>query len=112
MLSVAHPRRYLLSAKSYSGLHTRRFNPTTNKLIRPTPKTIRGQSPLLVASAIYAPSPSARSVVLPHETSSATMLAFQAPPDAVMAPVTHDPKTPGPISACHARTRRRPILAA
>ena len=40
------------------------------------------------------------------------MLAFQAPPEAVIAPVTHDPKMPGPISAFHARPRRSPMLAA
>ncbi len=42
----------LLSARLYSGLHTSRFNPTTNMLISPTPRTIRGQSPLAVASAM------------------------------------------------------------
>ena len=50
------PSRYLLSARSYSGLHTAGSTPTTNTLISPTPRTIRGQSPLAVASEMYAPS--------------------------------------------------------
>jgi len=41
---------------------------------------------------MYVPSPFAFRVVLPQETTSETMLAFHAPPEAVMAPVTHDAK--------------------
>ena len=43
------------------------------------------------------------SVVLPHDTSSETMLAFQAPPEAVIAPVTQEPKMPGRDQGLHAR---------
>jgi hypothetical protein len=47
---------------------------------------IRGQSPLAVALAMYAPRPLAVSVDVPHVTTSETMLAFHAPPLAVMPP--------------------------
>src|SRR5215469_18759238 len=61
---------------------------------------------------MYAPSPLAFRVVSPHDTSSETILAFQAPPDAVIAPVTHEPKIPGPIRAFQTRSPRKPILVA
>ncbi len=51
-------------------------------------------------------------LVLPQATNSETMLAFQAPPDAVMSPVTHAPKIPGPMRARHLRQPLRPMLSA
>src|SRR5262249_50708815 len=112
IVHYVHPNRYFVPANSYSGRHTSRFNPTTKMLMSPTPRTMRGQSPFAVASEMYAPSPSARRLVLPQETNSETMLAFHAPPEAVIAPVTHEAKMPGPMSARHSRLRRRPMLAA
>ena len=53
----------------------------------PMPRAILGKSPVAVNSAMYAPSPVAMMWILPHVTTSATMLAFQAAPAAVMAPV-------------------------
>ena len=46
---LSYPSLYLVSAISYKGRHTRRFSPTTYTLIRPTPRTILGQSPCAVA---------------------------------------------------------------
>src|ERR1700722_9578408 len=40
------------------------------------------------------------------------MLAFHAPPEAVIAPVTQAPNIPGPIRVFHSRILRRPRLAA
>jgi hypothetical protein len=52
------------------------------------PKAILGKSPAVVIRAMYDPRPPASSVVEPQRATSATILAFQAPPDAVTAPVT------------------------
>ena len=57
-------------------------------LIIAVPSTMRGMSALAVASAMKDPRPWASSRVDPQLATSATMEAFQAPPDAVMAPVT------------------------
>ncbi len=58
---------------------------------------------------MYAPRPLAVSVVPPKVTTSETMEAFQAPPEAVMPPVTYAGKIPGTISRrqrCRPRTPR------
>jgi hypothetical protein len=65
------------------------------------PKVMRGQSPASVAWAMYAPNPVAVKVVCPQLTISETMLAFQAPPLAVIPPVTQEEKMPGIINFCH-----------
>ncbi|VWB90464.1 hypothetical protein BSE24067_04332 [Burkholderia seminalis] len=52
------------------------------------PRMIFGKSPAAVVCAMYAPRPCATTFVSPHCTNSDTMLAFHAPPDAVIAPVT------------------------
>ena len=57
-------------------------------LIATVPSTMRGMSALAVASAMKEPSPRASIRVDPQFATSATMEAFQAPPEAVMAPVT------------------------
>ena len=75
-----------------------------------TPKVMRGQSPLVVAQAIYAPRPVAVSVEVPQVTISETMLAFQAPPLAVIPPVTHDEKIPGTISRRSVGTLDAPAI--
>jgi len=59
------------------------------------PATMETQSPFEVDSDIKEPSPVATIVLLPHDVTSATMLAFQAPPAAVTAPVTSDGKIAG-----------------
>src|SRR5579883_842513 len=47
---------------------------------------------------MYDPKPVAVNVVCPHVTISETMLAFQAPPLAVVPPVTQAEKMPGIMS--------------
>ena len=69
---------------------------------------INGVSPRCVTSAINAPSPSAFKVVSPQVANSATMLAFQAPPVAVQAPVTQKGKIAGRISVRQSGQPRRP----
>src|SRR5580658_763915 len=64
-------------------------------LMTTMPRAKRPVFPAAEAAAMYAPRPDAVSVALPQVTTSDTMLAFQAPPLAVIAPVTHDAKMPG-----------------
>ncbi len=55
--------------------------------ITATPAITRGASPAAVALAMKAPRPAASTWVFPQLATSATMLAFHEPPEAVRAPV-------------------------
>ena len=61
---------------------------------------------------MYAPRPSATSLSFPHVATSATMLAFQAPPLAVTAPVTQNGKIAGMMNLRHHCVPRRPKIRA
>ncbi len=76
------------SARRYRRRHTSRLKPTTVTIMLSVPANNRGKSPSAVARAMMAPMPVALSVRPPKDTYSETMLAFHAPPLAVMAPVT------------------------
>ena len=65
-----------------------RLSTMTKIDITAMPRATRGKSPAAVALAMKAPRPMASSVVWPQLTTSATMLAFHEPPEAVSAPVT------------------------
>ena len=62
---------------------------TTNKLITAMPSTMRWKSPACGRLRNIGAEPvRPRRCVSPQEATSATMLAFHEPPEAVIAPVT------------------------
>ena len=75
------------------------------------PSAMRGKSPAAVCRRYRRRCPVAASVVLPHFTISATMLAFHEPPDAVTAPVTKAGKIAGRISRRHHSQPRHAEIA-
>ncbi len=61
---------------------------------------------------IYAPKPSVGNDLVPQPIASAIILAFQAPPAAVIAPVMKNGKIPGNITRFHLSQPFTPKLAA
>ena len=81
--------RNLRSARAYSGRQNTRFNVTTNRLRTTVPSTVRWKSPALGGAGDIGAEPVRGQLLLsPQLATSATMLAFQEPPEAVIAPVT------------------------
>src|SRR5450830_982373 len=97
---------------AYIGRHTARLKATTKSDITTTPSVIFGKSPAAVLWAMYAPKPWATTLSCPHETNSETILAFHAPPEAVIAPVTYYAKMPGSMTLRHHSQPRMRKLAA
>jgi len=67
------------------------------------PNAILGKSPAVKFVWMYAPKPEAKSFISPQLIISAMMLAFHAPPAAVIAPVTKYGAIPGKIMRRHQR---------
>src|SRR5271169_2395151 len=95
----------LVAASAYKGRQSRRLMVTTITAITTVAASSTRKLPLSVAWLITAPSPVVEKVRFWNRKYSATMLAFQAPPDAVTKPVIKYGKIPGRINR-----RQRSIL--
>src|SRR3989441_10277574 len=82
----AYPKR--VRAHSISERQTRRFQPTTRRLMRAIPPASRGKLACAVASLIRLPSPLVMRNPPPAWMYSATIEPFHAPPAAVTHPMT------------------------
>src|SRR5207302_8366228 len=99
-------------AHCISDRHTRRFHPTTIRLISAIPPARSGKLACAVASLIRLPNPLVVRNVPPASMYSATIDPFHAPPAAVTQPVTRAGNAAGRYSARQRARRGRRNAAA